>query len=41
LGLIGENPHPLVSARSPLLASLFAGLRSGLPCPQQIGVRLP
>jgi hypothetical protein len=30
--LIGEIPHPLVSARSPLLtAYLFAGLRSGLP----------
>ena len=30
--LIGEIPHPLVSARSPLLnAVLFAGLRSGLP----------
>ena len=30
--LIGEIPHPLVSARSPLLiAFLFAGLRSGLP----------
>jgi len=30
--LIGEIPHPLVSARSPLPnAFLFAGLRSGLP----------
>ena len=31
-GRIGENPHPLVSARFPLHRTvLFAGLRSGLP----------
>ena len=33
MGLIGENPHPLVSARSPLRGVLFAELRSGLPYP--------
>jgi hypothetical protein len=35
-GRIGEIPHPLVSARFPLRScSLFAGLRSGLPCSRQ------
>jgi hypothetical protein len=33
LRLIGENPHPLVSARFPLHVILFAELRSGLPYP--------
>lgn len=29
--LMGENPHPLVSARFPLHIVLFTELRSGLP----------